>query len=118
MEQASLRQVAGLRIVTQNAGDLHESPIVSCGVLHHVVRDKANAAAIDPIGYPNCRDHRLLFPHNHQLQFAKAHDHVLLQHFPANLVLLALTALATHCRPYDLDKNTARMDGLVEQQGH
>jgi hypothetical protein len=50
MEQALLRQVAGLRIVTQNAGDLRERPVVLRSVLHHVTRDKANAAAIDTIG--------------------------------------------------------------------
>jgi hypothetical protein len=116
--QASLRWVAGLCIVTQNAGDLRKSPVVLCGVLHHVARDKANVAAINPISYPNCRGRRLLFLCNHQLQFAKAHNHVLLQHFTANLVLLARMALATHRRPYNLDENIAWMDGLVEQQGH
>ncbi len=80
MEQASLHQVAGLRIVTLNAGDLRERPVVLYGVLQYVARDKANMAAINPIGYPNCRDYCLLFPLNHQLQFAEAHNHCLLQH--------------------------------------
>ena len=71
MEQVSLRQVAGLHVVAQNTGDLRKSPVISCSVLHHVARDKANAAAIDPIGYPNFCDCHLLFPRNHQLQFAK-----------------------------------------------
>jgi hypothetical protein len=48
MEQASIRQVAGLRIVTQNAGDLRKRLIVSRSVLHYVVREKANRAAINP----------------------------------------------------------------------
>ncbi len=55
-------QVAGLRISTKNAGDLREQPVVSCGVSHHAARDEANAAAIDPIRYPNCCDPCLLFP--------------------------------------------------------
>ena len=118
MEQASIRQVAGLRIVTQNAGDLRKRLIVSRSVLHYVVREKANRAAINPTGYPNCRDCHLLFPLNHQLQFAEAHNHVLLQHITAKLVLLALTALATHHHPYNLEKDTACMDGLVKQKGH
>ena len=118
MEQASIRQVAGLRIVTQNAGDLRKRLIVSRSVLHYVVREKANRAAINPTGYPNCRDCHLLFPLNHQLQFAEAHNHVLLQHIAANLVLLARTALTTHHRPYDFNENTTWMDGLVERQRH
>jgi hypothetical protein len=32
-------------------------------------------------------------------------------------VLLARAALATHLRPYDLDDNTTRMDGLAKQKG-
>ena len=86
--------------------------------LGHVARDKANAAAVDPIGYPNCCNCRLLFPLNHQLQFLKAHNHVLLQHFAANLVFLTRMALATHRCPYDLDKHTAQIDGLVKRKGH
>ncbi len=74
-------------------------------------------AAIDPIGYPNCCDCCLLFPLNHQLHLAEAHKLILLQHLVANHVLLAQTALATHLRPYDFDKNTTRMDGLAKQQG-
>ena len=48
----------------------------------------------------------------------EAHHHILLQHLAANLVLLAQAALATHLRPYDLDENTAWIDGLVKQKGH
>ena len=86
---ASLRRVAGLWIATKNTGDLRKRPVVSCGVPHHVARDKANAAAIDPIRHPNCCDCRLLFPLNHQLNLTEAHRHILLQHLAANLVLLA-----------------------------
>ena len=118
MKQASLRRVAGLRIRTQNAGDLRERPVVSRGVFHHVARDKANAAAIDPIRYPNCCDRCLLLPLNHQLHLVEEHNHVLLQHLTANLVLLVQMALTTHCRPYNINENTARMDGLVEPKGH
>ena len=84
---------------------------------HHVARDKANAAAIDPVRYPNCCDRRLLFPLNHQLNLTEAHHNVLLQHLAAIIVLLARAALATHLRPYDLDDNTTRMDGLAKQKG-
>ena len=118
MKQALLHRVTGLRIITQNAGDLRERPIILHGMLHHVARGKANVAAIDPIGYSNCRSRHLIFPLNHQQQFAEAHNHVLLQHLAANLVLLAQTTLGTHHRPYNLDKNTTRMDGLVKQKGH
>ncbi len=38
MKHASLRQVAGRRIVTQDAGDLRESTVVSRGVMHHMAR--------------------------------------------------------------------------------
>jgi hypothetical protein len=82
-----------------------------------VARDKANAAAIDPIRYPNCCDCHLLFPLNHQLNLTEAHHHVLLQHLATNLVLLARAALATHLRPFDLDYNTAWMDGFAKQKG-
>ena len=95
-------------------GDLRKRPVVSCGVSHHVARDKANTAAIDPTPYPNCCDHRLLFPLNHQLNLMEAHHNVLLQHLAANLVLFARVALATHLHPYDLGDNTARMDGLAK----
>ena len=118
MEQASLRRVAGLRIVTQNVGDLRERPVISRGVLHHVARDKANMAAINLVGYPNCCDYHLLFPLNHQLHLAEAHNHVLFQHNTTNLVLLTQTALATNRPPYNLDKNTAWMDGLIKQKEH
>ena len=118
IKQASLRRVAGLWIVTENTGDLRKRPVVSWSVPHHVARDKANAAAIDPIRHPNCCDRRLLFPLNHQLNLTEAHHNVLLQHLAANLMLLARAALATHLRPYDLDNNTTRMDGLAKQKGH
>ena len=83
-------------------------------MFHHVARDKANTAAINPIHYPNFCDHHLLFPLNHQLHLTEAHNRVFLQHIAANLVLLARTALATHLSPYDLKKNTTWMDGLVD----
>jgi hypothetical protein len=86
-------------------------------VPHHVARDKANAAAIDPARHPNCCDRRLLFPLNHQLNLTEAHHNVLLQHIAAIIVLLARAALATHLRPYDLDYNTTRMDGLAKRKG-
>ncbi len=89
MKQVSLRRVAALCIRTQNMGDLCKRPVVSRGVFHHVAREKANAAAIDPIGYSNCCNRRLLLPLNHQLHLAEAHNHVLLQHLITNLVLLA-----------------------------
>ena len=89
---------------------------ISCGVSHHVARDKANMEAFDPIHYPNCCNRRLLFPLNHQLHLTEAHHHVLLQHLAENLVLLIQAALATHLRPYNLNENTAWMDGRAPQQ--
>jgi hypothetical protein len=59
----------------------------------------------------------LLFPLNHQLNLTEAHHNVLLQHLAANLVLLARAALATHLRPYDLNNNTTRIDGLAKRKG-
>jgi hypothetical protein len=76
-KQASLRQVAGLWIVTENTCDLRKRPVVSWSVPHHVARDKANAAAIDPIRHPNCCNRRLLFPLNHQLNLTETHHNVL-----------------------------------------
>ena len=58
--------------------EVRKRPVVSCGVSHHVARDKANAAAIDPARHPNCCDRRLLFPLNHQLNLLEAHHNVLL----------------------------------------
>ncbi len=110
-KHASLRRVADLLIATKNTGDLRKRPIVFCGMSHHVARDKANAAAINPVRYPNRCDRCLLFPLNHQLNLMEAHHNVLLQHLAAILVLLARAALATHLCPYDLDDNTSRMDG-------
>jgi len=117
-KHASLRRVAGNWIATKNTGDLRKRPVVSSGMPYHVARDKANAAAIDPVRYPNCCDHRLLFPLNHQLYLTEAHHNVLLQHLAANIVLLARAALATHLSPYDLDDNTTRMEGLAKRKGH
>jgi hypothetical protein len=58
--------------------------------------------------------HRLLFLLNHQPNLTEAHHHVLRQHHAANLVLLARAALATHLGSYNLDDNTAWMDGLAK----
>ena len=58
-------------------------------VSHHVARDKANAAAINPVRYPNCCDRHLFFPLNHQLNLTEAHHNVRLQNLAANLVLVA-----------------------------
>jgi len=116
-KHASLRRVADLRIVAKNMGDLRKRPIVSSGMPHHVARDKANAAAIDPVGYPNCCDCHSLFPLNHQLNLMEAHHNIHLQNLAANLMLVARAALATHLRPSDIDDNTARMDGLAKQKG-
>ena len=44
LKQALLHQGAGLRIFTKNVGDLCKRPVVSCGMSHHVARDRANAA--------------------------------------------------------------------------
>ena len=84
-KQASLRQVAGLWIATKNTGDLRKRPVVSCGVSHQVARDKANAAANDPVRHPNGYNRRLLFPLNHQLNLTEAHHNVLLQYLAARL---------------------------------
>ena len=75
-KKALLLRVAGLRICTKHASDLREHPVISCGVSHHVARDKANAAAIDPIYYPNCCNRRLLFPLNHQLNLTTEAHHL------------------------------------------
>ena len=111
MKQATLRRVA-LWIVTENTSDLRKRPVVSWSVPHHVARDKANAAAIDPVRHPYCCNRRLLFPLNHQLNLTEVHHSILLQHLAAITVLLARAALATHLNPYNLDDNTTRMNGL------
>ena len=66
-----------------NTGDLRKRPVVLCGVSHQVARDKANAAAIDPVRHPNGYNRRLLFPLNHQLNLTEVHHNVLLQHLAA-----------------------------------
>ena len=88
-KQATLYQVAGLRISTKNVGDLCECPVVLRGMPHHVARDKANAAAMDPVYHPNHRDCCLLFPLHHQLHLTESQHHILLQHLAVHLVLLA-----------------------------
>ena len=47
-------RVAAHRIRAKNTGRMRERPIVMSGMLHHVTKEEANSAAIDPTSNPNC----------------------------------------------------------------
>jgi len=61
-------RVAARWIRAKNTGHLRERPIVTSGMIHHVMLEEANSAAIDPISHPNRSNRRLLPPPlNHEL---------------------------------------------------
>ncbi len=106
VELTVLSGVAGLRIAGEDAGDLGHRTVVLCSMLHHVVRQKTNAAVVNAVIDPDGSDCRLLLSLHQYLHLVEAHDDIFRQHLPTvDVVLLTGVSLVTPLRPDDLHHN-------------
>ena len=107
-------RVAARWICAKNTGHMRKRSIVMIGMLHHVMLEEVNSAAINPISHPNRSNCRLLHPLNHELHLQKPGHHIWLQHLAAvSGVLFARAALVARLSADDFDNNAGGMSIFV-----